>query len=106
MTTRAPKVEPKTEPAALADVLDHFVENVGMPTVAVVACIREGTFDYELTVDSERADVYQMIGLLEQLKTELLASVPENRPLREPAPGPSDTLSDALPNDPTESKPN
>lgn len=43
-----------------------------------------------------RADIYQTLGLLEQMKIDLLASIPRNRPLREPADNSGDEDDDEI----------
>lgn len=105
--TTVPKPEPKVSGAMLADLIDDFVEKHGQPTVAIVILVREGVADFEVAVDSTRAEVYHAVGLLEQAKFELLATIPENKPLREPQPEPFDDLIEAVDETPgTESKPN
>lgn len=58
------------------------------PAIVTVAMLsEEGDYIlFENNWNTDRPTVYQAIGLLEQAKLNLLASVPVNRPLREPAP--------------------
>lgn len=56
------------------------------PTVVVLVAVGPGIFTRRLFVNAPEPDVYATIGLLEQVKIDLLATVPDNKPLREPEP--------------------
>lgn len=64
--------------------VDDFVAKNGEPSVAVIAFVRKGEFGMQAFVHSDRPDLYQMLGMMDQLRVDILSSVPENRPLREP----------------------
>lgn len=52
-----------------------------------VAVNAEGHFEIVISgFNATRPQVYQAIGLLDQMKIDLLASIPRNRLLREPEP--------------------
>jgi hypothetical protein len=71
---------------ALIDTILAFRKNEGTPTVSVLVLVKEGAYALVPIVHSPEQDVYMAIGILEQAKVDLLASVPTNRPLREPEP--------------------
>ena len=59
----------------------------------VVAVAVNSTSHYDIISNdfqATRSQVYQTMGTLDQAKLDLLSSVPRNRPLREPEPGPED----------------
>lgn len=73
--------------AFLTDVADAG-SNVfgGAPALALVVMVDENG-NYVINTNgflTTSPVIYQAIGLLEQMKLDLLASVPRNRPLREP----------------------
>lgn len=76
--------------AMLADAYESAAERAedggGGPTVGAVLWVRDGRFFIDSTILSSEADVYLAIGLLDQLKMNLLSTVPRNKPLREPEP--------------------
>lgn len=71
----------------LAEIAEDGAEGFeGAPTLAMALLVSEdGTYYIKTNNFSTSSPViYQAIGLLEQMKLDLLASVPRNRPLREP----------------------
>jgi hypothetical protein len=67
------------------------------PAVAVAIMLDEdGQFSIVgMDYQTSRPIIYQAIGLLDQVRLDLLASVPANRPLREPEDDGSDDDDDA-----------
>jgi hypothetical protein len=71
---------------ALVDRLDDALRKAPNGVVALAVVVNSDGY-YETVANEFKAtapQVYQAIGLLEQMKLDLLASVPRNRPLREP----------------------
>jgi len=62
------------------------INSIDEPVIFVGVAIDDlGNFVViENPFSASKATVYQTIGLLDQIKLDLLATVPENRPLREP----------------------
>lgn len=72
----------------LVERLDGVLREAPDSVVAVAFAVGANGH-YEIVMSgfaATRPQVYQAIGLLDQIKLDLLASIPRNRPLREPEP--------------------
>lgn len=77
----------------LHTLVEEFTADNGDPSVAVVVLVSKGSYRMRTLVSADRPDVFQAVGMLDQMKIELLASIPVNRPLREPFPEPGSQYS-------------
>lgn len=71
---------------ALVEKLDSALREAP-DSVIGLALVVNANGHYEIVMSgfsATRPQVYQTIGLLDQIKLDLLASIPRNRPLREP----------------------
>lgn len=75
------------------DALDVLIEKLGgalreaPDSVIALALVVNANGHYDIAMSgfsATKPQVYQAIGLLDQIKLDLLASIPRNRPLREP----------------------
>lgn len=73
---------------ALVEKLDSALREAP-DSVIGLALVVNADGHYEIAMSgfsATKPQVYQAIGLLDQIKLDLLASIPRNRPLREPEP--------------------
>jgi len=75
--------DPEPFSKVLKQLVDEFVARHGEPSVAVLTLVSKGNYSMEAMVHSDRPDVFQSVGLLDQMKLDLLASIPENQPVDE-----------------------